>query len=110
MRKQQAAEKEGKDQYREGWRDGYDYVEADLDTAAYLRGYADGRETFEEDYDTGFLAGFNGTVDKNETEGYRLGALDGIEHRKKGAKMPSGSTMHVDDDYQATPDEDEDTD
>jgi hypothetical protein len=51
VRKQQAAEKEDKDQYREGWRDGYDYVEEDLDTAAYLRGAADGRETFEEDYD-----------------------------------------------------------
>ncbi|MFL5519891.1 MAG: DNA/RNA non-specific endonuclease [Gemmatimonadales bacterium] len=110
VRKQQAAEKEDKDQYREGWRDGYDYVEEDLDTASYLRGYADGRETFEEDYDTGFLDGFNGTFDKNETEGYRLGALDGIEHRKKGGKMPSGSAMDVDDDFETTPDEDEDED
>jgi hypothetical protein len=110
VRKQQAAEKENREQYREGWQDGYDYVEEDLDTAPYLRGYADGRDAFEDDYHTGFVDGYNGTIDKNETEGYRLGAQDGITHRTKGAKLPSSANMDVDTDFQPTPDDDEDMD
>ena len=108
VRKQQAAAKEDKEQYREGWQDGYDYVEEDLDTASYLRGYADGRDAFEEDYHTGFLDGYNGTFDKNETEGYRLGAQDGIEHRKKGGKKHASPGMDLDENYQGGDDEDTD--
>jgi hypothetical protein len=80
-------------EYREGWRDGYDYVEEDLDSDAYLRGYAEGREAYVDDYDHGFVDGYQGRSERGENEGYYQGVADGIERRQKGGKKAPDFTM-----------------
>jgi hypothetical protein len=85
MRERRAAEDSDWNEYREGFRDGYDYVFEDADTAAYLRGYEEGRDAYLEDYQRGFLDGFNGERAQGEGEGYYEGVEDGKDRREQTA-------------------------